>query len=122
MVKNAYIDARLRRAKNPNMTLVRITGVSRIPVPPRKNSRHMALTWTGNDTEGNISRGFAAKWAEYEDASVLAQSAQRRELKRLLLPLLALFLNMSALRIAPFCHRAIHRVPRPLLQFGKLLA
>src|SRR5215469_715 len=35
---------------------------------PRKNSRHMALTWTGNDTEGNISRGFAAKWAEYEDA------------------------------------------------------
>ena len=26
MVKKAYIDARLRRAKNPNMTLVRMTG------------------------------------------------------------------------------------------------
>ena len=35
---------------------------------PRKNSRHTSLTWTGNDTEGNISRGFATKWAEYEDA------------------------------------------------------
>ena len=23
---------------------------------PRKNSRHMALTWTGNDTEGNKSQ------------------------------------------------------------------
>jgi hypothetical protein len=24
--------------------------------------------WTGNETETNISRGFASKWAEYEDA------------------------------------------------------
>jgi hypothetical protein len=35
---------------------------------PRKRSRHVSLTWTGSDTETNISRGFAAKWAEYEDA------------------------------------------------------
>jgi len=34
----------------------------------RKKSRHTALTWTGNDTETNISRGFAFKWAKYENA------------------------------------------------------
>jgi hypothetical protein len=35
---------------------------------PHKNSRHTSLTWTGKDTEVNISRGFAAKWANYENA------------------------------------------------------
>jgi hypothetical protein len=35
---------------------------------PHKHSRHAALTWTGNDTEVNISRGFARKWAKYESA------------------------------------------------------
>jgi hypothetical protein len=35
---------------------------------PRKKSRHVSLTWTGNDTETNISRGFATKWVKYEDA------------------------------------------------------
>ena len=26
------------------------------------------LSWTGKPTEGNIARGFAEKWANYEDA------------------------------------------------------
>jgi hypothetical protein len=35
---------------------------------PRKQSRHASLGWSGNDTETNISRGFASKWAKYENA------------------------------------------------------
>jgi hypothetical protein len=35
---------------------------------PRKNSRHVSLTWIGNDTATNVSRGFALKWAKYENA------------------------------------------------------
>jgi hypothetical protein len=35
---------------------------------PRKRSAHTAFTWTGKPTAGNIGRGFAEKWAKYEDA------------------------------------------------------
>jgi hypothetical protein len=35
---------------------------------PRKLSRHTALSWTGQDTETNIGRGYAEKWAKYENA------------------------------------------------------
>jgi hypothetical protein len=35
---------------------------------PRKKSKHTAFTWTGKPTVGNIGRGFAEKWAKYEDA------------------------------------------------------
>jgi hypothetical protein len=35
---------------------------------PRKKSTHAAFTWTGKPTAGNIGRGFAEKWAKYEDA------------------------------------------------------
>jgi hypothetical protein len=48
---------------------------------PRKNSRHVSLPWTGNDTQGNISRGFALKWAEYEDAWHLLEREKLSELK-----------------------------------------
>jgi hypothetical protein len=34
----------------------------------RKDSGHVAFTWDGTPTSGNIARGFAAKWAEYEGA------------------------------------------------------
>jgi len=43
-------------------------------------------------------------------ALVLAQAVQRRELKRLLLSLLACFLNMGALLALPSVHRAVGRV------------
>lgn len=35
---------------------------------PRKKSTHAAFTWTGKPTAGNIGRGFAERWAKYEDA------------------------------------------------------
>jgi hypothetical protein len=35
---------------------------------PRKNSKHTGFSWTGSPTEGNIARGFAKKWAKYEEA------------------------------------------------------
>jgi hypothetical protein len=35
---------------------------------PRKMSAHAAITWTGKPTATNIGRGFAEKWAKYEDA------------------------------------------------------
>lgn len=35
---------------------------------PRKNSKHTGFSWTGSPTKGNIARGFAAKWAMYEEA------------------------------------------------------
>jgi len=34
---------------------------------PRKKSTHAAFTWTGKPTAGNIGRGFADRWAKYED-------------------------------------------------------
>jgi hypothetical protein len=41
---------------------------------PRKLSRQTAISWLGKDTEGNIGRGFAQKWAQYKDAWVLLDS------------------------------------------------
>jgi hypothetical protein len=35
---------------------------------PRTKSRHTGFSWVGNPTEGNVARGFASKWAEYENA------------------------------------------------------
>ena len=35
---------------------------------PHKDYGHVAFTWTGKVTVGNIVRGFAAKWAKYENA------------------------------------------------------
>jgi hypothetical protein len=35
---------------------------------PRTKSKHVAFSWTGNPTEGNIARGFADRWAKYENA------------------------------------------------------
>ena len=34
----------------------------------RKDSGHVAIRWDGSPTAGNISSGFAVKWAKYEDA------------------------------------------------------
>jgi len=38
---------------------------------PRKTSNHTGFSWTGKPTEGNIARGFAERWAKYEDAWAL---------------------------------------------------
>ncbi len=35
---------------------------------PHKKSTHAAFSWTGKPTKGNIARGFAKKWANYENA------------------------------------------------------
>ena len=35
---------------------------------PHKDNGHVAFTWTGNVTAGNIARGFAEKWTKYENA------------------------------------------------------
>jgi hypothetical protein len=35
---------------------------------PRTKSKHAAFSWAGKPTKGNISRGFAKKWANYENA------------------------------------------------------
>lgn len=46
---------------------------------PRARSNHAAFSWTGKPTVGNIARGFAEKWARYEDAwGSLARSGNRR--------------------------------------------
>jgi hypothetical protein len=41
---------------------------------PRQNTGHVAISWSGNDTEKSTSRGFAAKWKKYEDAWDLLES------------------------------------------------
>lgn len=33
----------------------------------RKNTGHVAIWWTGNDTPKSLSRGYARKWKIYED-------------------------------------------------------
>jgi hypothetical protein len=41
---------------------------------PVADKGYVVISWTGNDTERNISRGFADKWAEYENAWSLLDS------------------------------------------------
>jgi hypothetical protein len=45
---------------------------------PRKQSRHTAFSWTGRDTEVNITRGFAEKWKKYEDAWNLLEHQEHK--------------------------------------------
>jgi hypothetical protein len=35
---------------------------------PTTKSGHVMISWTGNNTLRNIGRGFATKWAKYENA------------------------------------------------------
>ena len=35
---------------------------------PTKDTGQVMISWTGNDTERNIGRGFEKKWAKYENA------------------------------------------------------
>jgi hypothetical protein len=87
LVKYAYIDARLRRAKNPNMTLVRITGgmlraarslagLSQREVADRAAILRPSLTtWEGSSgsqsrsgrgpTRSRLCTGFTARWRVY---------------------------------------------------------
>jgi hypothetical protein len=34
----------------------------------RATTSHVAITWTAKCTSGNIARGFAERWSQYEDA------------------------------------------------------
>jgi hypothetical protein len=41
---------------------------------PVADKGYVVISWTGNDTERDISRGFAEKWAKYENAWSLLDS------------------------------------------------
>ena len=45
---------------------------------PRKDTGHVSIDWDGNDTATNISRGFAMKWMEYENAWSLLDNFKRK--------------------------------------------
>jgi hypothetical protein len=40
---------------------------------PLQDTGHVAIWWLGNDTEKSISRNFAVKWKQYEDAWILLE-------------------------------------------------